>query len=245
MIRMLPWRMGTGQAILFVCLAGSAQGQVTFEILDPLVAAPRGSVVLVSGIIQNDTTGTLYVNDLSVSAPEGFVTENVLDIWAAMAPETLLAGEGWEGPLATLTIAGDAPLQTAICGLSLTGGAHAYDVADLGTVYFLVDDSTTVLGADPGAPPVPGGALTAAPNPFRSTTSIRLSLARGEEVDVNVYDVSGGLVRRLAQGTLPAGSHELLWDGRNDSGNPVGNGFYFIRARSSGGLRTTKVVRIE
>ncbi|WP_456433519.1 flagellar hook assembly protein FlgD [Thermosulfuriphilus sp.] len=48
-------------------------------------------------------------------------------------------------------------------------------------------------------------------------------------VKLRLLDSEGRLVRSLDLGALPAGEHELSWDGLDDHGNPVADGAYQIR----------------
>jgi len=50
-------------------------------------------------------------------------------------------------------------------------------------------------------------------------------------------DRRGRLVRTLHDGMahLPAGPHEFLWDGRDDTGQNVSSGVYFVRMAAGGG----------
>jgi hypothetical protein len=81
------------------------------------------------------------------------------------------------------------------------------------------------------------------PNPFSSSTNIVYSLnLAAQEVSIDVYTVSGLLIRRLpipSDGLGPASlarPHSVLWDGRDDAGDRVANGtyIYVIRVRRSG-----------
>ncbi|MGH2569959.1 MAG: FlgD immunoglobulin-like domain containing protein, partial [bacterium] len=86
----------------------------------------------------------------------------------------------------------------------------------------------------------PGWAISkAAPNPFRSATSVELRLPVRSRVSIEVYDVLGRKVRTLADETLPAGSWVRTWDGRADGGERAGPGIYFLRAEA-GELRATR-----
>ncbi|MBU1072465.1 hypothetical protein KKG45_04385, partial [bacterium] len=67
------------------------------------------------------------------------------------------------------------------------------------------------------------------PNPFNPKTTIAFDLPEGREVRVAVYAVDGSLVRMLVDGALPAGSHEVVWDGRDDRRQDVASGAYFYR----------------
>jgi flagellar basal-body rod modification protein FlgD len=88
--------------------------------------------------------------------------------------------------------------------------------------------------------------LSAMPNPFRNTTGIRLALAGAEgSVRVEVFDVSGRLVRAIFAGPLAAGSHSFAWDGRDSDGRSSGSGLYFLRAQTSNGTLETKLIRLQ
>ncbi len=69
----------------------------------------------------------------------------------------------------------------------------------------------------------------AVPNPFNPATDIKFSLPRDAGVQLNLYDVSGRLVRTLLNESLNAGSHEARWNGKDDSGRSVASGTYFAR----------------
>ncbi len=68
------------------------------------------------------------------------------------------------------------------------------------------------------------------PNPFNPTTTIFYDVPQGgTDVTISIYDVSGRLVKTLVDDRRPAGTHQVVWDGRNASGNPVSTGVYFYR----------------
>jgi hypothetical protein len=72
-------------------------------------------------------------------------------------------------------------------------------------------------------------------NPLRNGSAvIHLTLASADRVTVKIYDVSGRLVRTLADGQLfKAGpvSPALTWDGLDDGGRKVTRGAYFVRVK--------------
>lgn len=83
------------------------------------------------------------------------------------------------------------------------------------------------------------------PNPFRTVTQIRFAIPRAESVRLELFDVSGRLVRRLLDGTMPAGVHHANWDGRDDNGETLPSGVY--QYRLSGGFEAVerKLVRLQ
>ena len=72
-------------------------------------------------------------------------------------------------------------------------------------------------------------------NPLRSGSAVvHLSLAQADRVTVRIYDVSGRLVRTLADGqTFKAGRVDpaLTWDGLDNAGRAAARGAYFVSVR--------------
>ena len=65
------------------------------------------------------------------------------------------------------------------------------------------------------------------PNPFNPTTTFSYTLPLDKAVSVKVYDITGRLVRTLVNNVQhTAGTHEVSWNGTNDSGHPVASGTY-------------------
>jgi hypothetical protein len=83
------------------------------------------------------------------------------------------------------------------------------------------------------------------PNPFNPETEIRFELASPSDVSITVFDAGGRLVRTLASGNQPAGSHTVRWNGHNDGGEPVSSGVYFYRMRTTGFDQTRKMVLLK
>jgi len=87
--------------------------------------------------------------------------------------------------------------------------------------------------------------LPGQPNPFSQDTRIRFELDGDRQVVLRVYDVSGRLIRTLADGHMSIGPHERLWNGRDDRGQPVASGIYFYRLIVDDELLTRKGVLIR
>ncbi len=69
------------------------------------------------------------------------------------------------------------------------------------------------------------------PNPFNSSTTINFSLPSSGSATLSIYSLTGQWVRTLISGAQTAGSHSVLWDGRDDSGKPVSSGVYISRLK--------------
>ena len=62
------------------------------------------------------------------------------------------------------------------------------------------------------------------PNPFNSTTTIQYELLRRSDVRLVIYDILGRRVRTLIDEEMPAGSHSIVWDGRDARGQVAASG---------------------
>ena len=69
----------------------------------------------------------------------------------------------------------------------------------------------------------------ASPNPFRAATHVAYQLPRSSQVRATVHDVQGRLLATLTQGAQSAGTHDLLWEGRDAQGRRVRDGLYLVR----------------
>ena len=88
------------------------------------------------------------------------------------------------------------------------------------------------------------------PNPFNPETWIPYQLSEATEVSVQIYDVSGRLVRTLNLGWQPVGSYmtpssAAYWDGRNAVGERVASGIYFYTLQTSDFAATRRMVILK
>ena len=67
------------------------------------------------------------------------------------------------------------------------------------------------------------------PNPFNPNTTIRYYMPDGGAVTLNIFDVTGRLVKRLVDEHQDRGPHSVTWEGLNDQGAGVASGIYFYR----------------
>jgi len=83
------------------------------------------------------------------------------------------------------------------------------------------------------------------PNPFNPKTSIMFDLPTPGPVELSVYDVKGRLVTTLVDGDMLAGSHEVVWQGRDAAGAPVSSGVYFARVIAGGDAVSKKMLLLK
>ncbi|MCF7920307.1 MAG: T9SS type A sorting domain-containing protein [Candidatus Cloacimonetes bacterium] len=84
------------------------------------------------------------------------------------------------------------------------------------------------------------------PNPFNPETTISFSIAEDTENSMlSIYNVKGQLVRTLVNNVLPAGNHFAVWNGRDNSDNPVASGVYFYRFQAGDCDQSQKMILLK
>ena len=135
---------------------------------------------------------------------------------------------------------GDGDTDLVVLGMSLA--------SDLGGVFVLLNQGTpaTAVASEVAATPTTFALGVNYPNPFNPATTIPLAVPSGaRNVDLTIYNVLGQPMRQLWTGPLPAGEHELTWDGRDAQGRPVATGVYVYRLQVDEQTRTRKMVKLE
>jgi len=100
---------------------------------------------------------------------------------------------------------------------------------------------TDLIGVELEHPASPSMAAPA-PNPSRAGTRLRFDLPAAARVRVAIFDVSGRLVRPLADQGFAAGRHALWWDGRDVRGRLVPGGVYLCRVTTGERSFQSKVI---
>jgi hypothetical protein len=84
-----------------------------------------------------------------------------------------------------------------------------------------------------------------APNPFARGTTIRFTVPSKMKAKVAVYDVTGRLVKTLADGMAEAGENVATWDARDSHGSVVSSGVYFVQLTTPKGSLRNKMMVIK
>ena len=83
------------------------------------------------------------------------------------------------------------------------------------------------------------------PNPFNPQTTIRYHLPSVGPVRLLLYNLTGQVVRTLADGEHPAGPHFIVWDGTDDTGRDVASGVYLCRMETEKHRAVRKLVLVR
>lgn len=72
--------------------------------------------------------------------------------------------------------------------------------------------------------------LDVSPNPFNSQTAIRFSLSAQTKATLEIYDVTGRLIKTFSpHSSLLTPHHSFIWDGKDDFNNKISKGIYFAQ----------------
>ena len=83
------------------------------------------------------------------------------------------------------------------------------------------------------------------PNPFNSRTELTFHVPTEARVRVEVLNILGQPVRVLYNESSAAGSHRLVWDGKNEHGLEVVSGIYLVRMQAAGFTATRRMAFIK
>ncbi|MCB5230193.1 MAG: FG-GAP-like repeat-containing protein [Candidatus Cloacimonas sp.] len=87
--------------------------------------------------------------------------------------------------------------------------------------------------------------ITAAPNPFNPSTKISFNLPEKGYATLTIYNIKGQEVTRLVEDNLNAGSHSIIWNGKDSSGVSLSSGVYMIKLASGKYSATNKILLLK
>jgi len=103
----------------------------------------------------------------------------------------------------------------------------------------------SLSASDNATVPVTSSLLGNYPNPFNPSTTIRFSVAKDSQVSLGIYNIKGQLVCRLVDNYYREGTHQVIWNGRDDIGRSVSSGVYFYRMTTGEFVSVRKMVLLK
>jgi hypothetical protein len=169
------------------------------------------------------------------------------DVWAVDYSYPIGDYYHWDGS-SWSTETADIPGATIVArhgGLAAAGSCDVWAVGNVnfgqGPVPFI---ERLQVGGAPAAVPVTSsslGSIDVQPNPLGDFTEIRFAAGGDVPVRAEIYDVRGQLVRTLLFSTFPG---SLSWDGRDELGQAVASGVYFLKVASEDGIAVTRKLTV-
>ena len=83
------------------------------------------------------------------------------------------------------------------------------------------------------------------PNPFNPSTEIKVIIEEQSDIKVLAYNTLGKEIRLLLNENLPAGEYTIQWDGKDNEGNDLPGGVYFIRMIARSYYKTIKTILLK
>lgn len=83
------------------------------------------------------------------------------------------------------------------------------------------------------------------PNPFTNKTAIQLTLDKTKPVNITVYDALGSRVNEIYNGTIGAGSHEIVWNGNDANGFACATGVYLCVIKAGDHTENQKLLLVK
>ena len=168
--------------------------------------------------------------------------------------ETILAdsnGNIWAGTKFGLSCFNGSAWKTYTMENSMLSHNHIYDIVEdhegviwIGTLNGLVqfnpDRSTQVLHTQ--SSPSSISIIGNYPNPFNPSTTIHFYVPESGVTDLVIHNVLGQRIRKLISESIPAGTHFIVWNGKDDNGIPVSSGIYIPLLKTGDATSTYKMI---
>lgn len=111
---------------------------------------------------------------------------------------------------------------------------------------WLIESAWPISDAHYGLPAQGAALHQNSPNPFNPGTSIAFDLPERTSVSLQIFDLTGRLVRELIGAReYPSGRQETVWNGRDHAGRQVGSGTYFYRLETRSYSETKRMVLVK
>jgi hypothetical protein len=83
------------------------------------------------------------------------------------------------------------------------------------------------------------------PNPFNPSTLISFHVPHLMNVEINIYDIKGMLIRELINESKSSGSYSVEWNGKDKNNNMVSSGTYFYQLNTGEFSQTKKMILLK
>jgi hypothetical protein len=83
------------------------------------------------------------------------------------------------------------------------------------------------------------------PNPFNPNTTIEYQLPKTGNVEIKIFSINGQLVKTLESSHQIAGTHSVVWDGRNNGGQTVASGLYIYQVAFENSVLAKKMMFVK
>lgn len=105
----------------------------------------------------------------------------------------------------------------------------------------IIFETQSAIDDNPVGMPLKMELLQNYPNPFNGETQINFILAQNaENVNLDIFDLIGRVVKNFFWSNLTVGNHSVLWDGKNQYGETLSSGIYFYKLETNNAVADYK-----
>ncbi|MCK9329981.1 MAG: T9SS type A sorting domain-containing protein, partial [Candidatus Cloacimonetes bacterium] len=83
------------------------------------------------------------------------------------------------------------------------------------------------------------------PNPFNPTTAIEFYLPEQDNINLSIFNVKGQKIITLHNDVLDKGIHTFIFNGKDEKGNNLSSGIYFMRISGNKYLHNKKIILLK
>ncbi len=111
---------------------------------------------------------------------------------------------------------------------------------DKGLVVLRYDPPTGIAEEEDKLPDECGISITAYPNPFNSSTTIKYTLPEPDHVRIDIFDLLGRKVKTLVEEEKPAGAYMVIFEAYD-----LSSGVYFSRIQAGNEIQTRQMILLK
>ena len=205
----------------------------------------RFTIKTINGIVDLDSETLLNKNTLY----------NVTAIYSGSEIEIYINGQldsfvFWSSDLLStdydLVIAQTIPGDNNYNFKGVLDDVRIYDYAlSLNKIEELYDFSTSLEYENNMAIPSSTRLFQNYPNPFNGLTQISYNLKNTSEVKLTIYNLLGQKLINIVDEYKNPGRYSVSWDAKDDGGNQLASGIYFIRLKANNVIDTKKIILLQ
>jgi hypothetical protein len=83
------------------------------------------------------------------------------------------------------------------------------------------------------------------PNPFNSETTIKYSLRKPGDVNIDIYNIMGKTVKSYSYDNQEPGEYAVNWDGKDQRGDEVASGVYFYQLHIDDEIKSRSMILVK
>jgi len=83
------------------------------------------------------------------------------------------------------------------------------------------------------------------PNPFNPQTNIPFTIDKTQNITLDVFDISGKLIKSIINAPFAAGTYTAIWNARDNRNRSVSSGVYFVKLSGESLTQTRQIILIK